>query len=149
MGYKDLTNQTFGGITALERDVDLSEQKHRGWWKCRCNYCGKEVYYPTDRLQKGPYSCGCVKKPRYNFVDETGNTYGRLTVISRNTEKHSKSSAYWNCHCECGGTVSCGCKSREYTPKKMKLVIGMALSLFLSTQKIVLLGGLACANAAT
>lgn len=136
MGYKDLTNQTFGGITALERDVDLSEQKHRGWWKCRCNYCGKEVYYPTDRLQKGPYSCGCVKKPRYNFVDETGNTYGRLTVISRNTEKHSKSGAYWNCHCECGGTivvdtyslhcgstVSCGCKSREfykYTPKKMK-----------------------------
>ena len=169
MEYKDLTNQTFGGITALERDDELSKQKHRGWWKCRCNYCGKEVYYPTDRLQKGPYSCGCVKKPRYNFVDETGNTYGRLTVISRNTEKHSKSGAYWNCHCECGGTivvdtyslhrgstVSCGCKSREfykYTPKKMKLVIGMALSLFLSetmsTQKIVLLGGLACANAAT
>lgn len=89
MGYKDLTNQTFGGITALERDVDLSEQKHRGWWKCRCNYCGKEVYYPTDRLQKGPYSCGCVKKPRYNFVDETGNTYGRLTVISRNTENQA------------------------------------------------------------
>lgn len=55
----------------------------------RCNYCRKEVYYPTDRLQKGPYSCGCVKKPRYNFVDETGNTYGRLTVISRNTEKQA------------------------------------------------------------
>lgn len=96
MEYKDLTNQTFGGITALERDDELSKQKHRGWWKCRCNYCGKEVYY---RLQKGPYSCGCVKKPRYNFVDETGNTYGRLTVILKSTD------AYWNCRCECGGTI--------------------------------------------
>lgn len=133
MEYKDLTNQTFGGITALERDNELSKQKHRGWWKCRCNYCGSEAYYPADRLQKGPYSCGCIKKPKYNFVDETGNTYGRLTVISRNTEKHSKPGTYWNCQCECGGTiiadtyslhcgsiVSCGCKSREYTPKKMK-----------------------------
>ena len=166
MEYKDLTNQTFGGITALERDDELSKQKHRGWWKCRCNYCGKEVYYPTDRLQKGPYSCGCVKKPRYNFVDETGNTYGRLTVISRNTEKHSKSGAYWNCHCECGdtyslhcgSTVSCGCKSREFykcTPKKMKDETGnrygalTVLERNYERAKIVLLGGLAYANAAT
>lgn len=89
MGYKDLTNQTFGGITALKRDVALSEQKHRGWWKCKCTYS-----------------------------------------------------------LHCGSTVSCGCKSREYTPKKMKLVTDMALSLFLSAPRTVLPGGPACANAA-
>lgn len=116
MGYKDLTNQTFGGITALERDVDLSEQKHRGWWKCRCNYCGKEVYYHCE--------CG-----------------GTIIVDTYSLHR--------------GSTVSCGCKSREfykYTPKKMKLVTDMALSLFLSettsAPRTVLPGGLACANAA-
>ena len=135
MGYKDLTGQVFGGITALELDMELSKQKHRGWWKCKCNYCGKEVYYPSDRLQAKPYSCGCVKRPAHNLVDEVGKTYGLLTVVGRNKDPHNNSNAYWDCDCTCGGhtvattynlhsghTTSCGCKAQDfykYTSKKL------------------------------
>lgn len=54
-----------------------------------------------------------------DIKDETGNKYGKLTVISFH---HSKNKAYWLCSCECGNktivsgdklrrgyTKSCGC----------------------------------------
>lgn len=54
-------------------------------------------------------------------IDETGNRYGRLTVVER--AEGIKGSAAWLCRCECGNekivlgillrngnTVSCGCK---------------------------------------
>lgn len=42
--------------------------------------------------------------------DETGNVYGKLTVLSyAGTDLKSQKGAYWNCRCECGGdTVVCG-----------------------------------------
>ncbi|WP_156466241.1 hypothetical protein [Janibacter sp. Soil728] len=59
------------------------------------------------------------------MIDETGNVYGRLTVIGR-AESGSKSGARWRCLCECGiettvmgchlrsgSTSSCGCFHRE------------------------------------
>lgn len=67
MEYKDLTNQTFGGITALERDHELSKQKHRGWWKCRCNYCecGNLIVCRGSALRAGyNLSCGCKRRYR-------------------------------------------------------------------------------------
>lgn len=63
--------------------------------------------------------------------NEIGNTYGKLTVISRG--KNKGSSATWNCLCECGNikenvlgsllrlgkTSSCGClKRKDYTGQK-------------------------------
>ena len=55
-----------------------------------------------------------------NVKDETGNTYGYLTVISRAPNKDGR--AMWNCKCKCGNeivvmgkhlrsgnTKSCGC----------------------------------------
>lgn len=58
--------------------------------------------------------------------DETGNTYGRLTVLSRNGSVSKK--AAWLCRCLCGETVtvtgdslrqgnqkSCGCYRRDFT----------------------------------
>jgi hypothetical protein len=57
-------------------------------------------------------------------IDETGNVYGRLTVLCR-TERRGKHS-YWLCRCECGTlkevsggqlrigkTQSCGCYNLE------------------------------------
>lgn len=55
--------------------------------------------------------------------DETGNRYGRLTVLRRyDTSKPSGVGAYWLCRCDCGrevavlgaklrngNTRSCGC----------------------------------------
>jgi hypothetical protein len=65
---------------------------------------------------------------RATLKDETGNRYGRLTVIEQAPPpEHLKcqDSAYWRCHCECGNivvvlgaslrkgnTASCGCLQR-------------------------------------
>jgi len=62
-----------------------------------------------------------------NFIDETGNRHGRLTVIERSK---SDVKAFWLCECECGNktivvgtqlrnghTRSCGCLQREAAAK--------------------------------
>lgn len=66
--------------------------------------------------------------------DLTGETYGRLTVISRTetppTVKKDSPDTYWKCQCACGAvkvvegrslrvgtTISCGCYNRELTRK--------------------------------
>lgn len=71
--------------------------------------------------------------------DETGNRYGRLTVLRR--DGSTDMGAMWLCLCDCGGqrrvagkslrqrsTRSCGCLQRERThaansrPKKPRIV---------------------------
>lgn len=60
-----------------------------------------------------------------NVVDETGNTYGYLTVIER-AENSKDGRARWKCRCKCGNEVivlgkhlrsgntkSCGCYQKE------------------------------------
>lgn len=60
------------------------------------------------------------------IIDETGNRYGRLTVVRRNPENAYHKGANWICRCECGGErvasgiglrqgliKSCGCLIRE------------------------------------
>ena len=60
----------------------------------------------------------------HNFKDETGNVYGKLTVISLD---HVNGKAYWLCECECGrqkaisgdklrsgNTKSCGCYQKQF-----------------------------------
>lgn len=62
--------------------------------------------------------------------DITGQKFGRLTVLHRDTNKHSYRGAYWVCRCDCGnehvvlgtnlrrGAVqSCGCMSVEQGKK--------------------------------
>ena len=64
------------------------------------------------------------------FIDETGNIYGRLTVISRAPNKDYRAS--WLCRCQCGNevvvigkdlrsghTTSCGCYVREISTKNL------------------------------
>lgn len=56
------------------------------------------------------------------FIDETGNTYGKLTVLKKSNNKTSSGSIKWVCQCDCGKitevagdvlrrgkTISCGC----------------------------------------
>jgi hypothetical protein len=38
-------------------------------------------------------------------IDETGNTYGKLTVLKLDKEKSGKN-AYWICKCDCGNIIS-------------------------------------------
>jgi hypothetical protein len=62
------------------------------------------------------------------YIDETGNRYGRLIVISKaeTLKKGNKTLAQWNCICDCGQErialghvlrsgklLSCGCLKRE------------------------------------
>ena len=66
-----------------------------------------------------------------DLIDETGNTYGRLTVLSfKENKKYIK---FWNCICECGNkipvrqsslrngqTQSCGCLRSDRTSETLK-----------------------------
>lgn len=69
-----------------------------------------------------------------NFIDITGERYGRLTAVSRAADRFTKSGiriTMWNCRCDCGNmtvvasntlrrgqTISCGCYSREVKSKR-------------------------------
>lgn len=122
----DLTNQTFGEWTVLEKAP--SDKNGNTKWRCRCS-CGVIKDVAATSLRNGvSQSCGCkrIEKSRTNngtYKDELGNKYGRLTVIGKDEqlsiEKHR---AYWICQCECGNlktvsskllrnghTSSCGC----------------------------------------
>lgn len=61
----------------------------------------------------------------HNFIDETGNKYGELTVLYR-AENNKSGRAMWHCRCSCGNeldvlgknlrngnTKSCGCYQRK------------------------------------
>jgi hypothetical protein len=65
------------------------------------------------------------------IIDYTGKTFGKLTVIKKDTTRKSKSGSFWLCKCECGNetsvltqnlksgkTSSCGCgKADDLTGK--------------------------------
>lgn len=118
----DLTGKKFGFLIVLKRD----ETKPKGhgkpvFWKCECE-CGNIVSVEGARLKSGhTKSCGCYNPQSSNFIDETGNKYGKLTVIEEfGRDKDGR--VLWRCQCDCGnekialgkslraGLVqSCGC----------------------------------------
>ena len=66
-------------------------------------------------------------------IDETGNRYGRLTVLERATKEHQRGrrEACWWCECDCGSKIvaigsslrsgrikSCGCLQKELARQK-------------------------------
>ena len=67
----------------------------------------------------------------YNFIDITGNRYGRLTVLHRSDHVNKAGKrTHWVCLCDCktvtsvcrsslvrGATKSCGCFRREFITK--------------------------------
>lgn len=58
--YKDLTNQKFGKLTAIEIDhFQQCEKSRRVFWKCVCK-CGNTTVVRSDCLTSGKtQSCGC------------------------------------------------------------------------------------------
>ena len=70
---KDITNMTFGLLTAIEP----TELKNRGdiVWRCRCE-CGNIVELPATRLLLGnTSSCGCLQKGMRKDVFKKANKY--------------------------------------------------------------------------
>lgn len=86
--FVDLTGQTFGELTVVERD----KEKPR-YWICRCS-CGKEKsiqgYSLTNGLTK---TCG---HSTTGFKDITGQQFNEWTALKY------KGKGYWECRCSCG-----------------------------------------------
>lgn len=115
--FADLTGQQFGEITVLEKDIELSKEKKKIYWKCKCS-CGRAKSIRADVLKK-IQTCGECKK------DLTNQIFGRLTALEKG-KKDKAGHQYWLCKCECGNLVeinsdnlrrgltkSCGCLHAE------------------------------------
>ena len=135
----DLTNKKFGKLIVIrEATKEEKSNKPGAYWVCNCDCGTKNIIKNGQGLRKGETtSCGCdlheklIKRPKNNFIDETGNKYGKLTVIEPIQDNGIK----WKCQCECGNikivsgtylrngtTSSCGClgKSKgEYLIEKL------------------------------
>jgi hypothetical protein len=133
MGRKtlELSGQVFGRLTVIEI-VKTSNNKNSRWL-VRCS-CGVEKEATGSKLKNGrTKSCGCLRrniktkaktkaktKEKTVVRDLTGQTFSRLTVLSR--AENIDNSTAWNCTCECGvekvirgnslktgSSKSCGC----------------------------------------
>lgn len=135
MGIIDLTNQRFGNLLVLERDV--SKKASAAYWICKCD-CGNSKSIRGQSLRNGSVThCGCQKTKRvYIDKDFLGKKFGRLTVIDRDLSKPQGRGheSYWICQCDCGKqksisrssliqghTKSCGCLKSEMVTKKNTL----------------------------
>ena len=112
----DLTNQRFGKLVAL---YPTAKRLRRSTiWHCRCD-CGRVKDISANNLVQGSTrSCGCLQQGRRQNSDETGKTYGWLTVIARAPNSPFATSR-WLCRCRCG---------RELVVDGAKLRQGHALS---------------------
>lgn len=109
MAGTDLMGQIFGRLTVIEK-TDKRGKDRRIIWKCRCE-CGNEVEVNSKNLIHGnTKSCGCLKKEKdmANFLDITGQKFGKLTAIEK-TDKRDKNSGtiIWKFQCDCGNIIEC------------------------------------------
>ena len=101
--FIDETGNRYNRLTVVER-APTPKGKYGGWWKCKCD-CGNEiVVFGTLLRNNNTKSCGCLQKDfaKSTAKDETGNKYGKLTVIKRAPTPEGKRTAFWECQCECG-----------------------------------------------
>ena len=98
----DLSGQTFGQLTVIERVKVAGE--HESNWRCICT-CGNETVVVAGNLKKGTSkSCGCTAHERSaakRVQDLIGQKFESLTVLSLN-EKSTSSRISWHCKCDCG-----------------------------------------------
>lgn len=154
---KDLSNQRFGSLVALEHVPGSKPTK----WICRCD-CGKETTVNASNLVRGyTTSCGCAArrastrrgKPSGKHIDLTGQRYGRLVA------KRFISRDKWLWQCDCGNTtiarassvkkgetVSCGCYQKESRRSDAARQFGHVDGTSLTTVKSVMSGNLRSTN---
>ena len=134
---KDLSGKKFGKLLSIE---PTKERKHGCViWKCQCE-CGNITYVSSHSLiSNNTKSCGCLndekRKERikiynneFNNRNLLGYRFGKLIVLEQ-TEQRVSGRIVWKCQCDCGnivyvssnnlrengGTLSCGCLSKEHT----------------------------------
>lgn len=139
-----MIGQRFGRLIVLKYAENFSKSKNDNYryLECQCD-CGNIVYIRAASLRNGnTQSCGCLQKEiaaSQTFIDLTGQTFGKLTVIKQDKEtKHSNGRAYWWCKCSCGNpqlksvqgqllrnghVLSCGCITSQYEEQVQKILI--------------------------
>ena len=99
--FNDITNQSFGKLTALSYETRADGI----YWLCQCE-CGNQVAVETGNLRNGnTQSCGCLQKERTsenNFQSLVGKRFGKLLVIDR-VENNLHGNVCYKCKCDCGG----------------------------------------------
>lgn len=134
---KDITNQRFGKLIALEP----TEKRSCGSivWKCKCdcgNICERSI---TSLKRKGVHSCGCANKEqvsKLNKKDLTGQKFGLLTVLEETSQRDSGGCIIWKCKCDCqnicyvptnsltsNNTTSCGCLTISVGERNIKEIL--------------------------
>lgn len=114
-----IIGQQFGKLTTVS---PVGEDSHkRAVWLFKCS-CGNSYIGPLYNVKNGnTKSCGCGKHQQaVNALDLVGQTFNRLTVVSK--DRVEKGVTYWKCRCSCGNEVvkttgalrsknvqSCGC----------------------------------------
>ena len=106
----DMTGQVTKGWKVLRKGLPKTKNTSKSiWWDCECVKCGqKKTFNGTELRLNRVGQCKCpnltekqkIKKLFNSIVDETGNKYGKLTVLSFAYTKDGF--AYWNCICDCG-----------------------------------------------
>lgn len=126
--YIDYTGKRYGKLLVIGR---AKVEKQGTYWLCQCD-CGNTRIVNTYSFKAGnPTSCGCEKRVAHNFIDLTGQRFGRWTVVSRAEKRPSSKQAMWTCKCDCGNmgyvssqdlrtgiSKSCGCYNIEVIKKR-------------------------------
>lgn len=136
---KDLSNQKFGELTAIEYGDPIYEKSGDkiATWRCKCS-CGNIIEVSTSNLINGTTrSCGCLRRKTwlkmFEDKDLTGKKFGKLTVLNRILDKKG---TYYKCLCECGNikiirgadlsngkTQSCGCIRYSIGEENIKQIL--------------------------
>lgn len=96
---EDLTNQIYGQLTVLFLNKDLTKERGKTFWTCRCSCGNIHDVWAADLKRGAVKSCGCLKT-KGRIKDLTNQVFDDLKVLSLNEEKSGKgNSAYWNVIC--------------------------------------------------
>lgn len=99
-----LVSRVFGRLTVVSRQG--SNRHKQALWLCEC-ICSNKATISTNELRSGDTrSCGCLKAEANIRKSKVfaGDTFGRLTVLSREPSK-GLGIAEWRCQCSCGRII--------------------------------------------
>ena len=126
-----LIGQRFGRLTVIKRTDNKTKNNKCYYWLCQCD-CGNLKEVPSEYLYSGhTQSCGCLKLDSH-LIDITGQRFGKLTVMNRESNIGTK----WICKCDCGnikaidghnlraGLIqSCGCINYSIGEQNIKNIL--------------------------
>lgn len=136
---KNEIGNKYGLLTVIER---AGSKSGKAAWLCQCE-CGNQVIVTGDSLRRGnTTTCGdtkhkierMMKVGKSNFIDITGQKYGKLTAI-RPIGTANYGGVLWECKCDCGNlhiaeysnlvrgyVQSCGCLKSKGEQKIQELL---------------------------